>query len=249
MLRRPLLTFLLASACAWGQSASEPGSAPTQPAQPPSAAADESHQPRIHGLEIGMTVQQVLDVLARMPDKRDDKDGDVIVDWKLEDGSVLQVNFHKEHVSHLRLQYRPPRPTNDFWLVPLEESSHYQVTDPNRKRAVEAEGTSTLGDPQNISSAETRDTAPRISSAEHGGPLETPDKRLRREYKVSETYDKERTVWKRGLKAPAGYGIELSFLSTARQEFGARYETKVEYKYVSVAKEDLKKFEQAYAGR
>jgi hypothetical protein len=85
-------------------------------------------------------------------------------------------------------------------------------------------------------------------------PLSTPasstaltaaDPRLRREYKATETEDKLRTVWTRREKAASGYEVEISFLSTSRQQLGDRHEEYVEYKYVTVPREEMKKFDNA----
>src|SRR5712692_2574785 len=85
-------------------------------------------------------------------------------------------------------------------------------------------------------------------------PLSTPasstaltaaDPRLRREYKATETEDKLRTVWTRREKAATGYEVEISFLSTSRQQLGDRHEEYVEYKYVTVPKDQMKKFDNA----
>ena len=85
-------------------------------------------------------------------------------------------------------------------------------------------------------------------------PLSTPasstaltaaDPRLRREYKATETEDKLRTVWTRREKSANGYDVEISFLSTSRQQLGDQYEEYVEYKYLTVPKEETKKFDNA----
>lgn len=85
-------------------------------------------------------------------------------------------------------------------------------------------------------------------------PLATPasstaltatDPRVRREYKATETEDKLRTVWTRREKAGNGYEVEISFLSTSRQQLGDRHEEYVEYKYVTVPKDEMKKFDNA----
>lgn len=193
-----LPVLLLASALSAAQS---------EPAKK-SGEQSEDHQASIHGIRIGMTTPQVLDLLGgRMPDVRKDEKGEIIVFWKLEGGNVLQVNFRKEnYVSHIALQFKPPRPTNDFWLAPLKS------------------GGSTTG-------------------------LTARDPRLRVDYQASETTDKERTVWVREEKSPAGYRIEVRFLSAPRQRLGERFESEVEYKYVSVNRNYLKKFDQAVSGQ
>ena len=82
----------------------------------------------------------------------------------------------------------------------------------------------------------------------HSGPshdLTGRDPRLRIDYKAAETEDKLRTVWTRQERTAAGYNVEIQFLSTSRKARGDRFEDYVEFKYVTVAKEDIKKFEKA----
>ncbi len=82
----------------------------------------------------------------------------------------------------------------------------------------------------------------------HSGPshdLTGRDPRLRIDYKTTETKDKLRTVWTRQEKAAGGYTVEVQFLSTSRNVRGDRFEDYVEFKYVTVVKDDIKKFEKA----
>lgn len=192
----PLL--LLLPALAWTQT--EPASKAEE--------ASEDHQASIHGIRIGMTTPEVLERMGgRMPDARKDEKGEIIAYWKLEGGSVLQVNFRQEnYVAHVALQFKPPRPTNDLWLAPLK-------------------------------------------SAGSTSALSARDPRLRVDYQASETTDKERTAWVREEKSAQGYRIEVQFLSSPRQRLGERFESEVEFKYVSVNRNDLKKFDQAVAGK
>jgi len=39
--------------------------------------------------------------------------------------------------------------------------------------------------------------------------------------------------------------VDISFLSTSRQQLGDRHEEYVEYKYVTVPKDEMKKFDNA----
>ncbi|MGH9532022.1 MAG: hypothetical protein ACRD2Q_06480 [Terriglobales bacterium] len=179
-------------------------------AKPAKKAAEQSedHQPSIHGIRIGMTTEQVLNVLGgRMPDLRKDEKEEIIVFWKMEKGDVLQVNFRKEnYVSHIALQFKPPRPTADLWLLPLKSS-----------------GTTT--------------------------ELSARDPRLRVDYRASETGDKERTAWIREEKSTPDYRIDVTFLSASRLRLGERFESEIEFKYVSVNRNDLKKFDQVMTGK
>ena len=165
-------------------------------------APGEDHKPTIHGIAIGMTAQDVLDHLGRMPDARKEEKGNVILTWKLDQGDLLAVTFRGENISELRLLYKIPRPTTDLWLVPLASPA----------------------------------TATALTAA---------DPRLRRDYKATQTEDKLRTVWTRTEKAPAGYDVEVSFLSSSRRQAGDRYEEHIEYKYVIVSKTELKKFDES----
>jgi len=166
-----------------------------------SQATDEDHKPSIRGIEIGMTAQQVLDHLGRMPDGRKDERDEAIVIWKIENDNVLQIRFRKEHVSHIALQYKHPRPTTELWLQPLY-------------------------------------TAP-------GGVLTARDPRLRLDYKATETSDKLRSAWTRQEKVAGGYRVEIQFLSASRKSLGDRFEDFIEFKYVTVPKDDLARFDKA----
>ncbi len=82
-----------------------------------------------------------------------------------------------------------------------------------------------------------------------GTDLTARDPRLRVDYKVTQTGDKYRTVWEREEKGPAGYRVQVQFLSSSRKKLGDRFEDFVEFKYVGVSREDLKKFDQAMQAR
>jgi len=84
-----------------------------------------------------------------------------------------------------------------------------------------------------------------LSSPASSSALTAADPRLRRDYKATETEDKLRTVWTRREKAAMGYEVEISFLSASRKQLGDRYEEYVEYKYVTVPKDEMKKFDNA----
>ena len=225
-------------------------------AEPPKKTepASEDHQASIHGIRIGMTTPQVLERLGgRMPDQRKDEKAEIIAYWKLEGGNILQVNFRKENfVSHIALQFRPPRPTNDFWLIKLKDSTHRERTSARLAAPVTSGGGGGPGTPSGpgtIISMEDRDKAPELSSTGTGTSAVTArDPRWHVEYKVSETEDRERTVWVREQDAEGGFRVEIRFLSAHKKRLGDRYESEVEFKYVSVNRNDLKKFDQAVTG-
>ena len=160
--------------------------------------AGDLHATSIEGLRLGMNAQQVLETLGRMPDKREDKDGQVIVYWKVGKNDVLMAKFRGDFVYSLNLQYRPVKPLGDFWLEP--------------------NGTEKAGD----------------------------DTRMHREYKITQTDDRERLVWTREEKSPAGYRVNVSFISPSKSKAGAESETHIELKTIAVRKEDLKAFDSAY---
>jgi len=219
--------------------------------------ASEDHQASIHGIRIGMTTPQVLDLLGgRMPDARKDEKGEIIVFWKLEDGNILQVNFRQEnYVSHIALQFKPPRPTNDFWLVKLKDSAHQEHISATRPGAIDAAAASSApgtlpSGPGTIITMEERDKAPDLSTGGTGpSGVTARDPRWRLDYKVSETEDRERTVWVKQVDAASGYRVQVSFLSAHKKRLGDRYQEEVEFKYVSVNRNDLKKFDQAVTGK
>ncbi len=234
----------------WGQA----NEAPKAPAPPADAAEKarqkqqqlDDHKPSIASLEIGMTAQQVLDRLGRMPDARKDEKGEIILSWKLKTGDILQVHFRGENVSYLGLEYRPPRPTNDFNLQPLGESL---AADPRTRIHPRIDTTGTPA-PMTVGSVPiggSEDKAPVMGHNLDPNAITGRDPRLHPEYKVAETNDRERTVWNRREKDPRGFRLEIGFISTDRKKRGSQYEGQVQFKYVSVEREDLKKFDQVMA--
>jgi len=226
------------------------------------AEQNEDHQASIHGIRIGMTTEQVLERLGgRMPDARKDEKGEIIVFWKLEGGNVLQVNFRKEnYVSHIALQFHPPRPTNDFWLVKLKDSTHEDLRQsayrPSSRAGLpetaQQSRTPVFGEPGPGDTGVS--TAMAMEGKAPGGrtlrkDVEAPDPRWRLDYKASETSDRERTVWVREGDAEDGYRVQISFLSAHKKRLGDRFEEEVEFKYVTVNRNDLKKFDQSVAGK
>ncbi|MBI1738676.1 MAG: hypothetical protein HYR58_05460 [Acidobacteria bacterium] len=235
---------------------------PTQ--QPgPQQAGGEDHQASILGIEIGMTPQQVMERLGRTADGAKDEKDEIVLRWKLPGGDVLQVNLRRsnERVSFLGLHYAKPRPATDLWLVPLSSPTAQAYVNRNPHQAESARtNTGAPAADTSASSAAIPGATPASSAGgvqlpvdpiapnpyEHKDPgrLTARDPRLRTDYKTSETRDKMRTVWVREEKSPAGYRVEVSFLSGDRKQYGDRFEEYVDYKYVSVGKEDLKKFDE-----
>ena len=174
------------------------GSAIARPAgenPKPAPRTEDLHAPSIEGLRLGMNAHQVLETLGRMPDKREDKDGQVIVYWKVGKNDVLMARFRGDFIYSLNLRYRPVKPLGDFWLEP--------------------NGTERAGD----------------------------DTRMHREYKITQTDDRERLVWTREEKSPSGYRFNLSFISPSKSKAGAESENHIEFKTIAVRKEDLKIFD------
>ncbi len=237
--------LLLLPVLCWAQS--EPV---TKTAEP-----NEDHQASIHGIRIGMTTPEVLERLGgRMPDQRKDEKDEIIVFWKLEGGNVLQVNFRKEnYVSHIALRFTPPRPTNDFWLLKLKDSAYGESISSTRAGALAEVAPSVPGTlpsgPGTIVRMDDRDKAPDLSTGTGSTAVTARDPRWRLDYKVSETEDRERTVWVREQDAEGGFRIEIRFLSAHKKRLGDRYQEEVEFKYVSVNRNDLKKFDQAMTGK
>lgn len=79
-----------------------------------------------------------------------------------------------------------------------------------------------------------------------GGDLTARDPRLRIDYLATETADKLRSVWTLEQKSKPGYRVEIQFLSASRKKLGDRFADFVEFKYVTVSKTDLKKFDEVY---
>ena len=192
---------------------------------------EEDHRPTILGVAIGMTAQQVLARLGRMPDARKEDKQQVNVYWKLQDGSLLQVSFRGEHVRHLGLQFKRMRPATDLWLQPLAKGTQvglYREESAAAARVGLPVGSSTIG-------SET--------------PITAPDPRLHREYRAAESLDKFHTIWTRQEKTEDGYRVEIRFLSCPKNQCGDRFQEFVQYKYVDVFPDDIKKFERAVQPR
>lgn len=188
---------------------------------------EEDHKPTILGLAIGMTAQQVLARLGRMPDARKDEKQEAIVYWKLQDGSLLQVSFRGEHVCHLGLQFKKIRPATDLWLEPLAKGNRVGLY------GDESAAAARVGLPVGSSSLSSESA------------LTAPDPRLHREYKAAESLDKFRTIWTRQEKTEDGYRVETRFLSCSKNQCGDRFQEFVQYKYVDLVPDDIKKFERA----
>ena len=220
---------------------------------------DEDHQPSIRGIKIGMTAADVLDRLGRMPDGRKDEKEEAHLIWKLEEGNLLQVTFRGEHVSQIALQYKNPRPTTDLWLLPLASKPTETKLNPEERSAAENVGimagrsasTLTARTTPEQQQQQDRPAAERGHPTTTGPGTEAPtitarDPRWRQDYKPTETYDKLRIAWTRQEKVNAGYHVEIRFLSSSRKQFGDRFGEFIEFKYVTVLKEDLKKFDQGF---
>lgn len=202
----------------------------------------EDHQPSIYGLRLGMTAQQVLHRLKRMPDSRKEEDGEVAVSWDVT-GDTVEVRFRGEHVRQIGLKYREARPTTDLWLLPLSQAPSGGIID-NRSAAAPAAPTNT-GTPATIAPGTGLVLTPYGKLPP--GAITARDPRWRADYKPTESLDKHRTVWTFQEKTEEGYRAEIRFMSVSRERMGDRYEEYVEYKYLTVPREDLAKFDKVYA--
>lgn len=215
------------------------------PAKPfmPRYLAEEDHQASIYGIRIGMTTPEVLEKLGgRMPDKREDKGGEIIVSWKTEEG-LLQLRFRDENfVSYVGLQFAPLRPTNDFWLRRMKDLSAGKAVEFRTSGPSGPAGASGPGMVSDMTIDPNATAAPRLSSSAGTSELTGTDPRLHREYKVAETVDKERTVWTRQEKHE-GYNIDMGFISADKKNKGEKYEEWVQFKYLQVSPDDLKRFD------
>jgi hypothetical protein len=222
------------------------------PPAAPQTSEPEDHLPRIKGLEIGMTAQQVVDRIGRMPNDRKEENGQVVVSWILEDGGALQVEFCGEHVCHLGLQLKTPRPATDLWLVPISQAGSSVALTADEKAALirrqeVAQQTPGIGTSLPAGVIAGSQTPPQTLGAQEGTTgITAADPRWRREYQVSRTIDRTRTLWSRQQKTAPGYHIEVKFLSPTKQQYGDRFEEFVEFKYVSVPEEDLEKFQRSF---
>jgi hypothetical protein len=212
---------------------------------PPAASLPniEGHSASIHGIRVGMTAQEVLNILGRMPDTRKDEKGEIIVGWKAIDG-FIQVRFRKDAVSYVGLQFRPLRPTNDFELVAHGEATASE----DGARLKQQVDTTGIGPQFEVGSTVaiggTVQRAPTLSSGKPPSALTGRDPLLHPEYRVGETGDREHLVWTRVEQEPqVPYRVEIGFISADKKQLGSLFDTKVEFKYVTVLREDLKKFD------
>lgn len=235
----PSFLFIVLFAIA-GPAQSKPG--PQKPFMP-RYLAEEDHQASIYGIKVGMTTPEVLEKLGgRMPDKREDKDGEIIVYWKTEEG-LLQLRFRDEdYVSYVGLQYAPLRPTNDFWLRKMKDLSAGKAVEFKTAGPSGPAGAGGPGLVSDLTIDPNATEAPRLSSSAGTSALTGTDPRLHREYKVAETVDKERTVWTRQEKRE-GYNTDMGFISADRKKKGEKFEEWIQFKYLQVSPEDLKRFD------
>ncbi len=220
------------------------GLAPAATREPEAAAArelTEDHQPSIYGLRLGITAQQVYNRLKRMPDSRKEEDNEVVVSWDVR-GDWVEVRFRGERVRQIGLRYKSARPTTDLWLIPLSQAPSGGIID-NRSAAAPAAPANT-GTPTTIAPGTGLVLTPYGKLPP--GPITARDPRWRADYKPTESLDKRRTLWTYQEKTEDGYRVEVRFMSVSRERMGDRYEEYVEYKYVTVPREDLPKFDKVY---
>lgn len=211
------------------------------------ALTEEDHLPSIQGVRVGMTAQQVVDTLGRMPNGRKDESDRVVVSWNLVNGDVLEVHFRQENVWQVGLRLKQPRPSTDLWLQPLSQPPPGGTLD-NLGRQTDGPAASSGAAPPAtppVGGALVINPYPKRGT----GPVTARDPRWRNDYKPTETNDRHRAVWTRQIKTEDGYRVEIRFLSVSRERQGDRFEEYVEFKHVTVPKEDLENFDKAYRPR
>ena len=207
----------------------------------PAVDAAGGHQAEVAGIRIGMTAQDVLDRMGRMPDQRQDKDGEIIVTWRLPNKDIVQVHFRQDnYVSYAGLQFANPRPASDFWLKRQAESTDKEGSEFGTTVDKADTMTSSMGTGEQVRS---------LSSSKGTSELTANDPRIVREYKVTETVDHEHVVWTRPIKAEDGYTVDIGFMSPDKKKRGSEYENYVQFKYVMVEPSDLKKFDKIYQAK
>lgn len=248
---------------AFAMPAHAQGPAPAAPAaNEPPRRPEHPHSAQIYGVRVGMTAQDVLERLGRMPDRREDKNGEIVCTWKLPNNDVLQVVFRNENfVARAMLQFRPVRPLNDFGLRAFGEA---KLKDPralsDAPLPVAAGAGSSPGSTGSASLPEAYGSNP---TQRAGDPATTrkpigkeqrtvadvPDPREARIFHEVSTLEQDRKAFNREEKSPAGYSVTVSFLTASNNTHGANYDSFVEYKYVMVKQADLKKFDAAVTGK
>lgn len=167
---------------------------------------------------------QVLDTMKRPPDFGQEQHGDIVSGWKLAGGDLLTIRLrNKQYVSEVALDFHPFARAFDLGLPSAFEDQY-------SSGKVDGLGLTGRAYPT-ANGAETKDNG-----------------KLRLAYHRDETQNSERVNWHREEKQPAGYNVEIGFLSASRLRDGERvYQNDVATKYVTVSKPDLEKFDRALA--
>ena len=214
----------------------------------------EDHKASIHGIRLGMNAQQVLERMGgRMPDGRRDLAEGVEVSWRITAGvaaplataDTVEVHFRGEHVWQVMLRYGEWRPTTDLWLLPVAQAPRQGTIDERIAPTTELTAPPAPGPPTgsaNVGGGLAPSPYRKLAPTQ----LTARDPRWRQDYMPTENIDKTRVSWSVSEKTEDGYRVEIRFVSVAKERLGERFVEYVEYKMISVPKEELPKFDLAH---
>jgi len=214
-------TIALCCAAAGILFAPAPG-APQSGGKSTGKAKEDSAATTVEGVEVGMSLQQVVEALGRIPDSkrvgdaakprkgaytRPQLEPDGVLFWRLKDESILEVGIRKEHALYVGVQYAKNRRASDFGLLTLPTI------------------------------AERREEERRW-----GAQLQPPEGAFRMRQLSNPNASLDRVGWDRREKLPHGFSLEIVFLSPTKGD-SSSYGRQVASRRVSVMNEDQKKFE------
>lgn len=199
-----------------------PPAVPQSAEKPGSKVKEDAAATSLEGIEVGMSLQQVVETIGRIPDSKRVGDAarppkgaytrpplepDGILFWRLKDESILEVGIRKEHAFYVGIQYSKNRRAPDFGLETYPTIQE--------RREAERKWGAQLQPPE---------------GAFRHRQLSNPDSRL------------NRVSWDRREKHPAGFSLEIVFTSPT---FGdsRSYGRQVAARRISVMNEDQKKFD------
>ncbi len=186
-------------------------------------AKEDAAATSLEGVEVGMSLQQVVETIGRIPDSKRVGDAakppkgaytrpplepDGILFWRLKDESILEVGIRKEHALYVGIQYSKNRRASDFGLV-------------------------------NFSTIDER----REEERKWGAELQPPLGAFRHRQLSNKDSKLNRVAWDRGEKHQAGFSLEIVFMSPTFGE-SRSYGRQVATRRVSVMNEEQKKFDE-----
>jgi hypothetical protein len=186
-------------------------------------AKEDAAATSLEGVEVGMSLQQVVETIGRIPDSkrvgdaakppkgvyvRPQLEPDGILFWRLKDESILEVGIRKEHALYVGIQYSKNRRASDFGLV------NFGTIDERREE-----------------------------ERKWGAELQPPLGAFRHRQLSNKDSKLNRVAWDRREKHEAGFSLEIVFLSPTFGE-SRSYGRQVATRRISVMNEEQKKFDE-----